>query len=56
MLMTDAQAMLEDCLNRESKLNDWEKGFVQSLTELDDVKKMSPRQYETLEKIWDRVT
>lgn len=54
--MTDAEAMLEDCVKRESKLNEWEKGFIQSLSEMDDFGSLSAKQYETLEKIWERIT
>ena len=54
--MTDAEAMLEDCEKRESKLNEWERGFIQSLSEMDSFSNLSAKQYETLEEIWERVT
>ena len=54
--MTEAETMLEDCNKRESKMNEWERGFIQSLNEFDDIGNMSLKQYETLEKIWDRIT
>lgn len=53
--MTDAEAMLEDCIKRESKMNEWERGFIQSISEM-DIGNLSPKQYESLEKIWDRIT
>lgn len=54
--MTDAEAMLEDCNKRYNKLNDWEQGFIDSLNQLTDSGNLSYKQYETLEKIWERVT
>ncbi len=53
--MSDAEAMLEDCQKRESKLNEWERGFIQSISEI-DIENISPKQYETLENIWEKVT
>ena len=54
--MTDSDAMLEDCNKRYSKLNDWERGFIDSLLDMPEIRSLSPAQYETLEKIWDRIT
>lgn len=54
--MTDAGDMLEDCVKRYKKLTDWEMRFVDSLLEFNDLADMSDKQYETLEKIWERVT
>ena len=53
--MTDAEAMIQDCLKRYSKLNDWERGFIDGVSEMkgDD---LTLTQYESLEKIWDRIT
>jgi len=37
------------------KLNDWEEGFVNSVTEqLDNGKKLSVSQVEKLKEIWDK--
>ena len=53
--MNEEQAqMLADCEARESKLTDWEAGFIDSISKQD--RALSPRQAETLERIWDRVT
>lgn len=49
--------MLEDCERRESRLNDWERGFVDSLRrQIEDGKTPSGKQLEKLNDIWDRVT
>lgn len=46
-----------DCENRESRLSDWERGFLDSIKfRLDSGSSLSARQSETLEGIWDRVT
>jgi len=50
-------AMVEDCENRESKLSDWERGFVDSLrSQLEKDRKLTEKQEITLDAIWDRVT
>lgn len=54
--MTDAEAMLQDCNRLHRKLNDWEQGFIDSLNQLTDVGNISYKQYETLERIWERIT
>ncbi len=54
--MTEAEQMLKDCIKRHEKLSAWESGFIQSLQDMDDFGGLSPKQYETLEIIWDRVT
>ena len=49
--------MIEDCEKRDSRLTDWERGFLDSITTwLGDDKPLSERQIETLESIWERVT
>lgn len=54
--MTDADAMLEDCLKRYHKLNEWERGFIDSLSEMGDLDDITINQYERLETIWEKVT
>lgn len=54
--MTDAEAMYRDCIKRHHKLNDWEQGFIDSLKLMDDFGNLSPKQYQTLEIIWEKVT
>lgn len=49
--------MVEDCMNRESRMTEWECGFVESIDRwLADEKPLTLKQTETLEKIWERVT
>lgn len=49
--------LVEDCEKRESRLTEWEVGFVDSIRhQLDKEKPLSAKQIETLEKIWERVT
>lgn len=49
--------MLDDCEKRESRLTDWERGFVDSLrTQLERDRRPSVKQIETLDCIWERAT
>jgi hypothetical protein len=49
--------MLEDCEKRESRLTDWERGFVDSLqNQIASGRRPSPKQVETLDDIWGRAT
>ena len=49
--------MVEDCEKRESKLTEWEAGFVDSIRHrLEKEQPLSAKQTETLDKIWERVT
>lgn len=51
------EQMIQDCETRESKLTDWERGFIDSISrQMADDKSLSLKQVETLEKIWERVT
>ena len=51
------EQMLRDCEARESRLTDWERRFVDSVTlQFDRGRALSSKQRETLERIWDRVT
>lgn len=56
--MTDEQKqMIEDCMNRESKMTSWEQGFIQSLSEqAERGGSISPKQAEILDTIWEQVT
>lgn len=48
---------IRDVMARESKLTEWERSFVQSISEQHDRSgSLSPKQNEILERIWDRVT
>lgn len=49
--------MLDDCEKRESRLTDWERGFVDSLrNQLERDRRPSAKQIETLGNIWERAT
>ena len=49
--------MVEDCEKRESKLSDWERGFIDSIkNQLQAGHALTARQAETLDAIWERVT
>lgn len=51
------EQMLADCVKRESKLSDWERGFVDSLQhQIDHGRTPTPKQCATLDEIWERVT
>jgi len=52
----EQQQMMEDCEARESKLTDWERGFIDSMTRRRPDLPLSQSQAETLDRIWDRVT
>jgi phosphoserine phosphatase len=59
--MTDWAAeylqMIEDCEARESRLTNWERGFVDSIrAQLERNRPLTPKQTETLDTIWERAT
>lgn len=49
--------LLDDCEKRESRLNDWERGFVDSLRrQIEAGKRPTPKQIEALDDVWERAT
>lgn len=49
--------MIDDCVNRESKLTDWERTFIDSLqSQTAAGRRLSEKQADRLEEIWERVT
>jgi hypothetical protein len=53
----DHEDMVTDCEDRESKLTEWEVNFIASLRErLDAGNKLTERQAEVLDRIWERIT
>jgi len=51
------QLKVEDCIDRQSKLTDWERGFINSLEhQLEQGRTLSEKQADTLDAIWERVT
>lgn len=51
------QQMVQDCENRESKLTDWERSFIDSISkQLANGRRLSEKQAARLDEIWERVT
>lgn len=49
--------LVDDCEKRESRLTEWESGFLDSIRHrLENEQPLSAKQIETLDKIWERVT
>lgn len=49
--------MIVDCENREQRLSDWERGFVDSLrTQIEAGRRPSSKSAEKLDDIWNRAT
>lgn len=49
--------MLGDCEARESRLTDWERGFIDSIRDqIDNGRAPTPKQIEVLDQIWERAT
>jgi len=49
--------MIEDCEKRSEKLSDWESGFIDSIdVQLGKGRTLTPKQYDVLERIWEKVT
>lgn len=56
-MIEDHGQMIEDCIKRESKLSDWERGFIDSIqAQMAAGKTLTEVQSETLDYIWERVT
>jgi len=52
--MTDEQqTLVDDCIARESRLTDWERGFVDSINA--QGRPLSEKQAATLDALWERV-
>ena len=55
--MSEWMQMVEDCEARESRLSDWEREFIASISEqLGKGRTLTPKQAETLERVWDEAT
>jgi len=49
--------MVEDCEHRESRLSEWERGFIQSCRErLNKGQPLTPPMMSTLDDVWERAT
>ena len=53
----EQRILINDCLNRISKLTDWESRFMSNLRiRLEANKPLTEKQDEILNEIWERVT
>lgn len=51
------QQLIDDCMDRQSQLNDWEINFLDSINDqVSEEGTLTDRQFEKLESIWERVT
>lgn len=49
--------MVNDCQARERRMSEWERSFMDSIELwLGKANDLSPRQIETLHRIWEKVT
>lgn len=54
---TEYLQMIEDCEDREDRLNDWEREFIDSIkTQIVIGRALSPKQAERLDEIWEKAT
>ena len=57
MTNEEADQLIADCENRESRLSDWERQFIDSVSQQrGNGRHLSERQAETLETIWNKAT
>lgn len=53
----DTEQLIEDCENRESRLTDWERGFIDSIRQqIAAGRRLTNKQRERLDEVWERVT
>ena len=56
-LIDEQITLVEDCEARESRMTEWEAGFIDSIKKrLEDEQSLSVKQAEELDQIWERVT
>jgi hypothetical protein len=49
--------LIDDCEKRESRCTEWERKFLSSIrSQLEGSIPLTPKQSETLDNIWERVT
>ena len=54
---SEIEQMIQDCENLESKLSDWENGFMSSIGDVVDKNMiLSENQVNKLNDIWERIT
>lgn len=55
--MSEHEQMVEDCEQREERLSEWERGFIDSIAkQLRDGRSLTTKQAERLDEIWERAT
>jgi len=55
--MEEIQTLIKDCENRESRLSDWERSFIDSIShQIARGNGLTTKQEQTLNDIWDKVT
>lgn len=53
----DHLQLIEDCENRESRLSDWDRSFLDSIKrQLEGGGTLTEKQSDKLDEIWERVT
>lgn len=53
----DVAQMIEDCEARDSKMSEWEQGFISNIArQLQQGRDLTPKQVSRLETIWNKVT
>lgn len=54
---TEYLTLLDDCEQREERLSDWERGFVDSLRrQIEQGRAPTPKQIDTLDRLWEKAT
>lgn len=54
---TEYLTLIEDCENRESKLSDWQRGFIDSLRkQIEEGRHPTLKQIEKLDEAWEQAT
>lgn len=55
--MDEHLQMIADCEARDSRLSNWERGFIDSISHLvESGVRLTEKQAQTLETIWEQVT
>lgn len=55
--MDEWDTLIQDCENREQRLSDWERQFIDSVRrQIDAGHPLTAKQSDTLNDIWDKVT
>ncbi|EKD22453.1 MAG: hypothetical protein ACD_86C00003G0016 [uncultured bacterium] len=56
-ILEEQSQQIEDCMNRESQMSDWERGFIQSIQEQREAGRfLSDKQVSRLDIIWEKLT